>query len=86
MTASTSGIRYARVAEQLKGELAEERADASGEVRRLESEPVLKNQTGIRRVVARERNQPEQGEREQRDAHELAQAAGNGGSCQVRSP
>ena len=40
------GQQVGGVAEQLERQLGEERADAAGEVRRRESAPVLKNQTG----------------------------------------
>jgi hypothetical protein len=54
------GNQVRRVAEDLVRQLAEERADAAGEIGRTSCVPVLKNQTGIVRVVCRERDQPNQ--------------------------
>ena len=67
------GDQVGRVAEQLEGQLGEERADAAGEVGGARVRAGAEEPDRIARLVAGERDDPDQRGREQRDAHELAE-------------
>ena len=75
------------VAEHLVGELGQECSNTAAKIERRRAVGAGREEPdGIGRRVARQRNQPDQGQREEGDAHELADTAGNEGSHQVRSP
>ena len=87
MTTRTAGIRYDGVAEQLKRQFREERADPSGEIGRRGVQAGAEEPRRVGRLVAGERDDPDERGREQRDADEFADAARNGRSdSRVRSP
>ncbi len=76
-----------RVAEQLERDLRQERADAADEIGRRVGGVGGEEPHRIGRLVRHERNQPDQGEREQRHAQELADPPGKRRvSHRVRSP
>ncbi len=77
MITKAAGIRYDGVAEQLERQLGEERADAAGEVRRGGVRARAEEPDGVGRLVAGERDDPDERGGEQRDADELADAARN---------
>jgi len=60
--------------EELVGELRHESADASREIRRRNVGSRVEEPDRIRRAVARERDEPEQREREERNTDELTDA------------
>ena len=68
------GDEVRRVAEQLKRQLGEKRADATGEVDRHRVRARAEEPHRIRRLVAGERHDPDQRRGEQRDADEFAHA------------
>ena len=64
-----------RVADQLDRQLAEERAHAAGEIGRHVVRPGAEEPDRVVRVVGRQRDQPDQRHREQRDANHLTDAS-----------
>jgi hypothetical protein len=68
------GHEIRRVAEQLIGEFRDEGAHLSGEIRRRHLRPGVEEPDRIGRAVTRQRDQPDQREREEGDAHEFADA------------
>src|SRR6185503_19039898 len=80
------GDEVGPVAEELKRQLAEKGADASGEVCRRAMPAAAEEPHRVARLVAGERNNPDQRRREQRTPDELTDAARSRRSTQVRSP
>ena len=72
-----------RVAEELKRQLGEKRADPAGEVRRRGVRAGAEEPDRVGRLVAGERDDPDERGRKERDADELADAARNGRSTHV---
>ena len=86
MMAITRRDQVGRVAEQLERQLREERADASDEVRRRVRAVGREEPDRIARLVGDQRDQPDQAQREQRNAQKLAEAARQRRLLHVRSP